>query len=83
MAEVWQPHYYEKRRLQVNSNVQGLSYSKWRCKYRIEFAPKYRGQIIYKKLRSDIEKILRDLCTRRDVNILGAEWCPGAIFICW
>ncbi len=24
-----------------------LSYTSWRCKYHIVFAPKYRGQVIY------------------------------------
>ena len=43
------------------------------------FAPKYRRQIIYKKLRSDIGKILRDLCTRKHVDILEAECCPDHI----
>ena len=55
------------------NDVQSLSHSKWRCKYHVVFAPKYRRQIIYKKLRSDIGKILRDLCTRKHVDILEAE----------
>ena len=61
------------------NDVQSLSHSKWRCKYHIVFAPKYRRQIIYKKLRSDIGKILRDLCTRKHVDILEAECCPDHI----
>ena len=44
------------------NDVKSLSHSKWRCKYHIVFAPKYRRQIIYRKLRSDIGKILRELC---------------------
>ena len=36
------------------NDVKSLSHSKWRCKYHIVFAPKYRRQIIYRKLRSDI-----------------------------
>ncbi len=61
------------------NDVQSLSHSKWRCKYHIVFAPKYRRQIIYKKLRSDIGKILRDLCTRKHVDILEVECCPDHI----
>ena len=38
------------------NNVKSLSHSKWRCKYHIVFAPKYRQQIIYRKLRSDMGK---------------------------
>ena len=29
------------------NDVKSLSHSKWRCKYHIVFAPKYRRQIIY------------------------------------
>ena len=61
------------------NDVQSLSHSKWRCKYHVVFAPKYRRQIIYKKLRSDIEKILPDLCTRKHVDILETECCPDHI----
>ena len=37
-------------------DVKSLSHSKWRCKYHIVFAPKYRGQAIYGKLKADIGK---------------------------
>ena len=44
------------------NDVKSLSHSKWRCKYHIVFAPKYRGQIIYGRIKADVGKILRDLC---------------------
>ena len=31
-----------------------LAHTKWNCKYHIVFTPKYRRQIIYKKISSDI-----------------------------
>lgn len=34
-----------------------LSHTKWNCKYHIVFAPKYRRQIIYGKIKEDIGKI--------------------------
>jgi len=43
------------------------------------FAPKYRRQIIYEKLKADIEKILRELCERKGVEIIEAEACPDHI----
>ena len=50
-------------------DVQSLSHSKWRCKYHIVFAPKYRRQIIYKQIKIDVGKILRELCERsRDIR---------------
>ena len=61
------------------NDVKSLSHSKWRCKYHIVFASKYRRQIIYRKLRSDIGKILRELCIRKHVEILEAECCPDHI----
>ncbi|MFL0198466.1 transposase [Clostridium sp. WILCCON 0269] len=30
-----------------------LAHSKWNCKYHIVFAPKYRRQIIYGKIKAD------------------------------
>ena len=61
------------------SDTNSLSHSKWRCKYHIVFAPKYRRQVIYRKLRVDIGKILRELCERKKVEIIEAECCPDHI----
>ncbi|WP_198003468.1 transposase, partial [Veillonella sp. 3_1_44] len=51
------------------NDVKSLSHSKWRCKYHIVFAPKYRRQIIYGRIKADVGKILRDLCKRKNVEI--------------
>ena len=56
-----------------------LSHTKWNCKYHIVFAPKYRRQIIYGRLKQDIGSILRDLCNRKGINIIEAECCPDHI----
>ena len=61
------------------NDVQSLSHSKWRCKYHIVFAPKYRRQVIYNEIKRDVGKILRDLCDRKKVEILEAECCPDHI----
>ena len=63
----------------MKDDIRSLSHSKWRCKYHIVFAPKYRRQIIYRQLRTDIGKILRDLCERKGVEIMEAECCPNHI----
>jgi len=63
----------------MKDDIRSLAHSKWRCKYHIVFAPKYRRQIIYRQLRADIGKILRDLCDRKGVEILEAECCPNHI----
>ena len=61
------------------NDINSLSHSKWRCKYHIVFAPKYRRQIVYGQLKADIGKILRSLCERKGVNIISAECCPDHI----
>ena len=63
----------------MKDDVRSLSHSKWRCKYHIVFAPKYRRQIIYKQLKADIGKILRELSERKGVEIIEAECCPDHI----
>jgi len=56
-----------------------LSHTKWRSKYHIVFAPKYRRQVIYRQLRKDIGSILRELCSRKRINIIEAALCPDHI----
>ena len=63
----------------MKDDVKSLSHSKWRCKYHIVFAPKYRRKIVYGQLKADIGKILRSLCERKGVNIISAECCPDHI----
>ena len=63
----------------MNDDIQSLSHSKWRCKYHIVFAPKYRRQIIYGKIRVEIGRILRTLCDRKGIEIHEAEACPDHI----
>ncbi len=56
---------------------ESLTHTKWRCKYHVVFTPKYRRQIIYGKLKRDIGKILRSLCSKKDVEIIEANACPN------
>lgn len=63
------------------NDIKSLSHSKWRCKYHIVFAPKYRRQIIYGKLRADIGKIIRKLCERKGVEVIAGECCPDHIHL--
>lgn len=56
-----------------------LAHTTWNCKYHIVFAPKYRRQVIYGKIKADIGKILRELCERKDIEIVEAELCPDHI----
>jgi len=60
-------------------DTQSLAQSKWRCKYHIVFAPKYRRQVIYGKIKADIGVILRKLCEYKGVEIHEANACPDHI----
>lgn len=56
-----------------------LSHTSWNCKYHLVFAPKFRRQAIYGKLKQDVGKILRELCERKDVQIIEAECCKDHV----
>ena len=58
-----------------------LSHTTWECKYHLVFAPKYRRQVIYGKIKADIGRILRELCERKGIEIIEAECCPDHIYM--
>ena len=43
------------------------------------FAPKYRRQIIYGKIKADIVQMLRKLCEYKGIEIIEAESCKDHI----
>ena len=61
------------------NDICSLSHSKWRCHYHVVFAPKYRRQDIYGKIKTDIGKILRQLCEQKGIEIIEAELCPDHV----
>ena len=63
----------------MSSDTNSLAHTKWNCKYHIVFAPKYRRQVIYGKIKRDIGVILRQLCERKGVEIIEAEACKDHI----
>ena len=63
----------------MTNDNQSLSHTKWNCKYHIVFAPKYRRQEVYGKIKGDIGKILRQLCEMKKVEIIEAEAGPDHI----
>jgi len=46
-------------------DASSLAHTKWECQYHIVFAPKYRRQIVYGKLRKEIGTYLRALRAQR------------------
>ena len=60
-------------------DTNSLAHTKWECKYHIVFAPKYRRQIIYGKIKQDIGQMIRKLCEYKGVEIIEAEACRDHI----
>ena len=63
----------------MSKDNKSLAHTKWNCKYHIVFAPKYRRQVIYGKLKAEVGRILRELCERKGIEILEATACPDHI----
>ena len=78
---VCQPPLLKHRRNQVQMKLDtnSLAHTKWECKYHIVFAPKYRRQIIYGKIKLDIGQMLRKLCEYKGIEIIEAEACKNHI----
>ena len=60
-------------------DTNSLAHTQWNCKYHIVFAPKYRRQIMYGKIKSDIGMMLRKLCEYKGIEIIEAEACKDHI----
>ena len=54
-----------------NPYADSLAHTTWECKYHIVFVPKFR--------RREIGMILRELCRRKEVEVINAEACPDHI----
>ena len=61
--------------------AQSLAHSKWLCKYHIVFTPKYRRKIIYYQLLKDIQKIIKDLCKWKGIEILEGHMMSDHIHL--
>lgn len=77
MNVVCRPHKNIKEVSAMDKN--SLSHTTWECKYHLVFAPKYRRQVIYGKIRDDVGKILRELCDRKGIEIIEAECCKDHV----
>ena len=60
-------------------DISSLAHTKWECKYHVVFAPKYRRQIIYGKIKQGIGLMLRKLCAYKEIEILEAEACKDHV----
>ena len=60
-------------------DMNSLAHTKWECKYHLVFAPKYRRQVIYGKIKADVAQILSTLCKRKGIEIKEAECCKDHV----
>ena len=72
-------HNHRRNQVQMKLDTNSLAHTTWECKYHIVFAPKYRRQIIYGKIKMDIGQMLRKLCEYKGVEIIEAEACKDHI----
>ena len=63
--------------MKIDTN--SIAHTTWNCKYHIVFAPKYRRQIMYGKIKTDIGMMLRKLCEYKGIEIIEAEACKDHI----
>lgn len=56
-----------------------LAHVKWECKYHVVIVPKYREKAFYGSLRRQIGKLLRELCRRKDIELLQGNAMPDHI----
>ena len=55
--------------MKIDAN--SIAHTTWNCKYHIVFAPKYRRQVIYGKIKGDIGQIIRKLCEWKGVRSMS------------
>lgn len=61
--------------------AQSLTHSRWMCKYHIVFTPKYRRKINYYQLRADIQKMIKELCKWKGIEILEGHMMADHIHL--
>lgn len=52
-----------------------------KCKYYIVFIPRFRRKVIYNKLRKDLQKIIKQLCQWKRVEIIEGRMVPEHVHL--
>ena len=61
---------------------QNLNHSIWECNYHAVWIPKYRKKKLFGQIRVEIGKILHELASHKESQILEGHAMPEIIFIC-
>jgi len=65
----------------MNIIQQSLKHTVWECKYHIVWIPKYRKKVIYRDLRRDLGKILRNLAQQKGCEIIEGHLMSDHVHI--
>ena len=58
---------------------QSQAHVKWDCKYHVVIVPKYRQRVFFGKRRSDVGRILRDLCRQKGIGLVKGNTQPDHV----
>ena len=58
----------------IEGRKESLAHTKWVCKYYIVFISKYRRKINYCGLDENIQKIIKDLCKQKVIEIIEGTY---------
>jgi len=61
--------------------VQGLSHTKWECKYHIVFIPKYRKKVIFGQIKKELGRMFHNLAEQRECVIEEGHLMPDHVHI--
>ena len=65
----------------VANKTNDLAHTKWKCKYHIVFAPKYRRKIVYNQYRESKKEIIKQLCSYKGVEIIEGHLMPDHVHL--
>ncbi len=63
-------------------DFESLAHVRWECKYHVVFIPKYRRKVMFGKLRGSVDRILRDLCTQKGIELLEGHAMSDHVHLC-
>ena len=59
-----------------------LSHVRWECKYHVVIIPKFRQKVLFGKLRTQVGRILRELCDQREVELVEGNAAVDHVHMC-
>jgi putative transposase len=63
-------------------DYQGLTHTKWDCKYHIVFIPKRRKKAIFGAIRKHLGELFHELARQRECRIVEGHLMPDHVHMC-